>query len=295
MPSELRAGVLVTRRFPGYKDIPGVQYHFPKHDYQRQIGTLVGALVLLYEPRRGGTSPTSSGGGRMAFTGLAYIERIWDDPEDPTYGYAGLRDAIDFNTPVPIHDTAIKAKALQSAVLPIPFATAAEISARGLSVPALNGLAEYREGLADTVDLSDLVERPFVEVVQNRSVRDASFRYRVVERAYDGTCAFTGMRLTNGYGRAEVDAAHIIPVADKGPDTVRNGIALTKSMHWAFDRGLISLSDSGRILTVDRGFDDAALRMLRADRRAILPNSDDEKPHVAFLAWHRQHKFKGAA
>jgi len=231
----------------------------------------------------------------MAFTGLAYIERIWDDPDDPTHAFADLRDAIDFNTPVQIGETTVSGNALQSAVLSIPFFVAAEIAARGLSVPAFDGIAETREGLAEVAELSNLVQRPFAEVVQNRIVRDASFRYRVVERAYDGTCAFTGIRLTNGHGRAEADAAHIVPVKDNGPDIVRNGIALMKSMHWAFDRGLISLANDGTILTVERGFDGSAVKMLCADRRAILPERDDEKPHPAFLDWHRRKVFKGAA
>ena len=295
MTSEMRAGILVTRRFPGYRDIPGVRYHYPKQDYDRQIKALVGALVLLYEPRRGGKSAESSGGGRMAFTGLAYIERVWDDPEDPTHAFASLRDAIDFNTIVSIGETTVSGNALQSAVLAIPFEIAAEIAARGLSVPAFEGFAETREGLAEVVDLSNLDQRPFTEIVQNRLVRDASFRFRVVEQAYEGICAFTGIRLTNGRGRAEADAAHIMPVKENGPDTVRNGIALMKSMHWAFDRGLISLADSGTILTVERGFDASAVKMLCSDRRAILPERDDEKPHPAFLEWHRRNVFKGAA
>lgn len=294
MADGMRAGILVTRRYPGYKDIPGVQWHYPKR-YDRQMLPLVGALVLLYEPRRGGTSPMAQGGGRMAFTGMAYVERIWDDPDDAEHAFAGLRNAIDFNSPVSISDTGISPKALQGAVLAIPLATATEIAARGLSVASIEAEPARREGLADVIDLTDLVRRPFVEVVQNRIVRDASFRFRVVEQAYDGTCAFTGIRMTNGYGRAEADAAHIMPVSADGPDTVRNGLALSKSMHWAFDRGLVSLADDGTLLTVERGFDAAARRMLRADGVAMLPAQDDERPHPAFLDWHRRNVFKGAA
>ena len=290
----MRAGVLVTRRYPGYKDIPGVQWHYPKK-YDRQILPLVGALVLLYEPRRGGSSPTLHGGGRMAFTGMAYIERVWNDPDDAEHAYAGLRDAIDFNSPVSISGTTISPKALQGAVLPIALAMATNIAARGLSVAAIEMEPARREGLSDVIDLTDLLQRPFSEVIQNRIVRDASFRYRVVEQAYNGTCAITGMRMTNGFGRAEADAAHIMPVTANGPDTVRNGLALSKSMHWAFDRGLVSLADDGTIMTVERGFDAAVRKMLRADGLAMLPAHDDEKPHPAFLAWHRRNVFKGAA
>ena len=86
-----------------------------------------------------------------------------------------------------------------------------------------------------------------------------------------------------------------MPVSANGPDTVRNGLALSKSMHWAFDRGLVSLANDGTIMTVERGFDSAVRKMLRADGLAILPTHDDEKPHPAFLAWHRRNVYKGAA
>jgi putative restriction endonuclease len=150
-----------------------------------------------------------------------------------------------------------------------------------------------RVGLVDAEELLDTPARRSQEIVTNRLVRDASFRFRVVEQAYDGRCALTGVRMTNGYGRAEVDAAHIQPVANGGPDATRNGIALMKSMHWAFDRGLLGLSDSGHILTVDRGLDGTVAKLLPDDRQAFLPEKVDLRPHHAFLEWHREHVFKG--
>ena len=99
--------------------------------------------------------------------------------------------------------------------------------------------------------------------------------------------------MTNGRGRAEADAAHIRPVEHDGPDTIRNGIALTRSVHWAFDRGMVSMSDDGHILTTERGIDDSLRRLLRTDGLALLPTRSDERPHPAFLAWHRKHVFKG--
>ena len=49
-----KAGVIVVRRQSGYKDVPGVRYHFPKARYWSGVQALKGALILLYEPRRGG-------------------------------------------------------------------------------------------------------------------------------------------------------------------------------------------------------------------------------------------------
>lgn len=75
-----------------------------------------------------------------------------------------------------------------------------------------------------------------------RIIRNRLFR-RLVLKAYDKRCAITGLKLINGGGRAEVDAAHIRPVEANGPDILSNGIALSGTAHWMFDRGLISLSD----------------------------------------------------
>lgn len=70
----------------------------------------------------------------------------------------------------------------------------------------------------------------------------------MVLQAYGSRCAITGLRLINGGGRAEVEAAHIRPVEASGPDIVSNGIALSGTAHWMFDRGLISVADDLQIL-----------------------------------------------
>src|SRR4029077_1524771 len=90
-------------------------------------------------------------------------------------------------------------------------------------------------------------QRERLSFTVSRIVRDRVFR-RIVLRAYDQRCAITGLKLINGGGRAEVAAAHIRPVAENGPDIVSNGIALSGTVHWMFDRGLLGLSDDLTIL-----------------------------------------------
>ncbi len=64
-----------------------------------------------------------------------------------------------------------------------------------------------------------------------------------IKRAYDNTCAISGLLIINGGGRAEAQAAHIRPVHANGPDSLQNGVALSSTFHWMFDRGLISIDD----------------------------------------------------
>ncbi len=90
-------------------------------------------------------------------------------------------------------------------------------------------------------------ERPIIEQTISRPYRDQAFR-RIVRDAYDNRCAISGLRLLNGGGRPEVQAAHIKAVEDRGPDSVRNGLALSGTFHWLFDRGHISVDKDFKIL-----------------------------------------------
>lgn len=103
----------------------------------------------------------------------------------------------------------------------------------------------------------------------------------------------TGLRLINGGGRPEVQAAHIQPVAEKGPDSVRNGLALSGTVHWMFDRGLISIGDDYKILTAENHVPDDALRLLNQSRTINLPADPSFYPNALFLKFHRAKIFKG--
>jgi putative restriction endonuclease len=139
-------------------------------------------------------------------------------------------------------------------------------------------------GLVDLQIPKELHERPIREVIMNQLVRDRAFRHNVIDKAYGGRCAFTGLAMRNGRGRAEVDAAHIRPVAAGGPDVVQNGLAISKTLHWAFDRGLISAADDGTILKVDRGIPDGVASLFPRDGRLLVPTQSHQRPHRDFLA-----------
>lgn len=116
---------------------------------------------------------------------------------------------------------------------------------------------------------------------------------KVILRAYDERCAITGIKLINGGGRAEVAAAHIRPVEANGPDIVNNGIALSGTAHWMFDRGLITIADDLEIVVSRQVNDrDGIDNLVNRTRRLIGPLSRRDRPHPAFLRWHRENCFK---
>ncbi|MFN8508826.1 MAG: HNH endonuclease [Dehalococcoidia bacterium] len=145
-----------------------------------------------------------------------------------------------------------------------------------------------------------LANGPFSPVARDttltpRLIRDAAFR-SVVLAGYDRRCAACGTGLVVPIDKAahlppcEPEAAHIIPVDAGGPDDPRNGLALCRTHHWAFDR-LILYVDEHRLWRVV----DTSKRENRNDSLNDLdglhlaaPVAGFPHPHEAALAWRRE-------
>lgn len=298
-------GVFTTKLSPSYDDLPEVRYHFPR-TYLRQVEQTIGDIIVYYEPRRG-TAALNSRGGRQIYFAVARPQSITIDPKNPDLFYCHLSDYLDFDRLVPFRegdayresmlqrdDGATNKGAFGRSVRLVPEEEFEAILSAGLSGQAVEANARSP---ADTafMGLEELVvpfERPIVTLTTNRPFRDLAFR-RAVRAAYDNRCAVTGLRLINGGGRPEVQAAHIRPVADQGPDSVRNGLALSGTVHWLFDRGLLSVEDDMTILKAKGHLPEAIERLINLDGRLNLPEDTSRWPHPAFLAHHRNTYFKG--
>jgi putative restriction endonuclease len=298
--------VLTTKVNPVYDDLPEERYHFP-HTYLRQIEQARGDWIIYYEPRRA-TGDLSSIGGRQAYFATARLSRIEKDPVWPDHYYAFVADYLEFDQPVPFkegnhyYESILKKKdgntnkgAFGRAVRTIPDHEYNLILQAGFT--KILGETRYQSQALPgaTYGLKEEIapyQRTIVENVVARPFREAAFA-KVVKEAYQDTCAMTGLKIINGGGRAEVQAAHIRPVADNGPDSIRNGLALSATVHWMFDRGLISVDDDYSILIAKNRLPDTALRILNEDRRLILPERAEMLPHRRYLSYHREKIFKG--
>ncbi|MCE8438453.1 HNH endonuclease [Rhodovulum sulfidophilum] len=111
--------------------------------------------------------------------------------------------------------------------------------------------------------------------------------------AYGYRCAMSGLMLRNGGGRPEVQAAHIRPVESQGNDTVRNGLALSGTLHWMFDRGLISVAEDCETVLVSHNKvpGDVVGRLLAPDGKLVRPEDARDAPHSENLRWHRENVF----
>ena len=99
--------------------------------------------------------------------------------------------------------------------------------------------------------------------------------------------------MINGGGRPEVQAAHIRSVQDHGPDWIRNGIALSGTFHWMFDRGLISLDDDLKILRAEKLIPDEIKPLFNKTGYLLPPKHSAMQHHPDFLRHHRETRFKG--
>lgn len=90
-------------------------------------------------------------------------------------------------------------------------------------------------------------------------VRDARFRERVIA-AWGAACAVCGLELVGIDGAQECEVAHVVPVAQDGPDALANGLPLCRTHHWAFDEHLWAIEpDSRRVHTREEYRDEACL------------------------------------
>ncbi len=301
--------VFTTKFNPTYDDLPEERYHFPR-TYLAQARAAVGDWIIYYEQRRS-TGELSSRGGRQAYFAVARVNRVDSDPHRPDHYYAYISDYLEFDRPVPFRegqhyyesglqrpDGQTSKGAFGRAVRPIPDEEYELILAAGFTNELrqpwdTQSLGDTNLGLAEEQAEFDVgpVERPMVETRLTRPFRDEAFR-RQVRFAYGNRCAISGLRLINGGGRPEVQAAHIKPVASAGPDSVRNGLALSGTLHWMFDRGLISVGDDFRILQ-SSGISNDVARLVRPEAQIILPDEETLRPHPSFLRFHREHVFKG--
>lgn len=87
-------------------------------------------------------------------------------------------------------------------------------------------------------------------LVENRRTsvaRSQAFARRVIP-LYESRCAVCGFSHRDTKGRFEAEAAHIVPRGLKGADDARNGLALCRSHHWAFDRGLFGITTARHVV-----------------------------------------------
>jgi len=150
------------------------------------------------------------------------------------------------------------------------------------------------EAFSYNLELVQMAHQPWVkEILEGEKykpvVRYQGFR-RAVVTTYDHRCALCGVRIVTSEGHTVVDAAHIVPWSVDRNDDIRNGLALCKLCHWAFDEGMMGVSDGYNVITSRQIGADPNVSgfLLTLSGRGIIPPGDkDLWPEQKYLGWHR--------
>lgn len=116
------------------------------------------------------------------------------------------------------------------------------------------------------------------------------FRVQVLD-AYGRACAVTGE-----HSLPVLEAAHIVPYAERGEHHVRNGLCLRSDLHRLFDRGYVTVDEQHRFVVGSRlkaDFDNGRSYLSLSGHPIEVPADNAQRPDPALLEWHRSEVFLG--
>ena len=141
-----------------------------------------------------------------------------------------------------------------------------------------------------TNEFKPFVKEELVKYSVTTPKREVSFR-RMLMREYDYTCAVCSLKF-KFENLIEAQAVHIVPKKESGTDDPRNGIVMCRTHHWAFDNGIFSLTNNGRIILSEKIYqaETDKFPLVKMNNRAIvIPQNQLIRPHPDALFWHRNH------
>ncbi len=127
-----------------------------------------------------------------------------------------------------------------------------------------------------------------IEITKGANLfNSVSFRDFVL-LGYDNKCAITGESIF--YKKLiNLEAAHIKPKSHSGSFLPCNGIALSRDMHWAFDRGMFSIDENFCVI-VHESLKDTLLGKYNG-KKIYLPVENFFKPDASYLKYHKENIF----
>jgi putative restriction endonuclease len=118
-----------------------------------------------------------------------------------------------------------------------------------------------------------------------------AFRVLVTD-AYQRRCAVTGERTL-----PVLQAAHIKPYAESGPNRVSNGLLLRSDLHILFDRGYVTINRDYRLEVSPRireEFENGRQYYAMAGSPlVVLPERPADRPCEDFIEWHNEKVYVG--
>ncbi len=116
------------------------------------------------------------------------------------------------------------------------------------------------------------------------------FRVMVTD-AYQRRCAVTHERTLPA-----LEAAHIRPFSEEGPNKVSNGLLLRSDIHRLFDTGYVTVTTDHHFEVsrrVREEFENGRDYYALSGQKIHLPHGPDIRPCPVFLSWHNENVYRG--
>jgi len=114
----------------------------------------------------------------------------------------------------------------------------------------------------------------------------------LVTGAYFRRCAISGEKTL-----PVLEAAHIKPHAESGPNRIDNGVLLRSDLHKLFDKGYLTVTPDLHVEVsqkIKEEFDNGKnYYPFHGNKLLILPRQAYEKPNREYLEWHNSHIYLG--
>lgn len=122
-------------------------------------------------------------------------------------------------------------------------------------------------------------------------IGQSAFRAMVTD-AYKYRCSITKEKTL-----PVLEAAHIKPYAESGPNLTKNGLLLRSDMHILFDKGYITVTDDHNVEVsrkIREEFENGKeYYAYHGKPISNLPDQSIDRPSPAFLDWHQEQVYKG--
>ena len=125
--------------------------------------------------------------------------------------------------------------------------------------------------------------------LQKARLGQGAFRVLVTD-AYQRRCSITGERTLPA-----LDAAHIKPFSESGPNYIRNGLLIRSDIHKLFDKGYVTITPEYRIEVSRRIKEEyengREYYAYHGKPLNFIPKNVSEQPDRKYLIWHNDNKY----
>ena len=151
-------------------------------------------------------------------------------------------------------------------------------------------LAGVEEPVVDKNIMGDPARRYGEPLFVLPRLGQGSFRV-IVTDAYQRRCAITREKTLPA-----LEAAHIQPFSENGPNRVENGLLLRSDIHRLFDSGYVTVTSDHLFEVSNRikeEFDNGEQYRIFHGHKIHMPLNPQFKPSPEFLTWHNENVFSG--